>query len=322
MDTWGWHITEKRYFMQQGRDKKTVTYRFNYKWDGNHKDPFVTEHYNEQTWPKNGIDNYEAAKSTYQAGMRWAYGVTVKPATWETKILACGKTTSSSQYSDPCPWASIRETYLHTPAGASASGYGYRTKRGAHLIRCDISELPAGYAGKFDDDIHVELRPMRQFVPDGVRERYLGVELDSAIEDYSALGPNSNQADPDDALNYDARVNNDYEIRGFEHNVVGQALVREERWKVMATYNDTGDSNYNGMWRYKIVESNIETNKKPRKNKEIMYDPVANLGGIGVPSNTYYRKLHLIPDDYVGGSYSTSIEDGTLVHNYDPAFGS
>jgi len=104
--------------------------------------------------------------------------------------------------------------------------------------------------------------------------------------------------------------------------VVGESIVREERWTVMSTYNDTGDSNFDGMWRFKIVESNIETEARPRKNKEIMYEPVGLLGGVGVPSHTFYKKLHLIPNDYVGGPYSTTIDESGMTHNYDPDFGS
>lgn len=314
LDDWGWRIEQKRYFMQNKRAKKSFIIRFKYRWTGRHQEAFIEKAYNEADWPQKfiaGSENpdYAAQVNSYKTDMKFINGNINEPTNWSGSKLECGKTTGSLLFNDPCPWASIRETYQYYPFPAAAM-------RADHLAPVDVSELPAGYAGKHDDAIHVELRPMNQMVPDGVKEKFLGDELDNA------LGPNTVQTNPEFPLNYDARVGLDYEVRGFQHDVVGQTVIREERWQVMSTYNDTGDSNFNGMWRYKIVESNIETEARPRKNKEIMYDPVQYLGGVGVPGPNFYRKLHLIPNDYVGGPYSTTIDDTGLNHIYDPNFNS
>ena len=50
-----------------------------------------------------------------------------------------------------------------------------------------------------------------------------------------------------------------------------------------------------------------------------MFYPV---GHALAPGHTFYRKLHLIPDDYVGGPYSTTVDETGMTHNYDPDFGS
>lgn len=301
--------------MTNGRSKKSMTKLFNYKWSGNPKDPFVTTKFNSGTWPKASEPNYDTLVNEYRQGMNLINGEINEPSTWGSSKLECGGLTGSKQFNDPCPWEKIRETYLYLPGNPGAQRFD-------HLVPCDINELPAGYAGKFDDTIDVELKPLRQMTPEGMRPKFLGEELTTN------LGINASQSNPSDELNYDARVGQHYVVKKWENDILDNPIVVQERWKCLATYNDTDHETLeNRYWRFEVLPNAIGEEDSEREGKEILYYPpnpqVRRTGQKNpdfVPGQTFYTKSGTLPWDYTGGSLTgTGSANSPFV--YDPNYG-